>query len=109
MQHHAADQLHIEMAHAQHPPAGFTDDGESLRQDLVQHGSLVVQGAGVGKALPEVAGSASQVVIGEGSDLLLQKIDIGDDRLIALQLAGIGVTQQELEHGNRQIFWGSDY
>ena len=41
-----------------------------------------------------------EVVVRQRSNLLLQKIDIRDDRLVALQLAGIGITQQELEHGD---------
>ena len=40
VQHHATDHLHIEMAHAQHPLAGFTDYREGLWQQVVQYGSL---------------------------------------------------------------------
>ena len=43
MQHHAADQLHIEMAHAQHPLAGFAHHRKGLRQDLIEDGALVLQ------------------------------------------------------------------
>jgi hypothetical protein len=35
----------------------------------------------------------------EGSDLLFKEIDIENNRLVALQLVSIGITQQELEHG----------
>ena len=33
VQHHAADQLHVEMPLAQRPPGGFAHDGEGFRQD----------------------------------------------------------------------------
>ena len=36
MQHHAADQLHVEMAHAQHAARSLAADGERFGQDAVQ-------------------------------------------------------------------------
>ncbi len=36
MQNDAADQLHVEMAHAGGAHAGFSDDRKSLRQNLVK-------------------------------------------------------------------------
>ena len=36
VQHHAADQLHIEVAHVQHAAAGLADHGEGLDQKVVQ-------------------------------------------------------------------------
>ena len=36
MQAHAADQLHIEMTHAQYTARPFTDYGKSLRQQVIQ-------------------------------------------------------------------------
>ena len=36
MQHHAADQLHVEVAHVEHPAAGFADHRESFDQNLIQ-------------------------------------------------------------------------
>ncbi len=37
VQNHAADELHIEVAHLQHTPAGFARYGESFRQQLIEH------------------------------------------------------------------------
>jgi len=37
MQHHAADQLHIEVAHAENTLSGFPHDGKGLRQDLIEN------------------------------------------------------------------------
>ena len=36
MQHHAADQLHIEMAHTQYALGGFTHNGKCLDQQTIQ-------------------------------------------------------------------------
>ncbi len=36
VQHHAADQLHVEVAHLHGAPAGLADHGKGLRQQLVQ-------------------------------------------------------------------------
>ena len=36
VQHHAADQLHIEVAHAKHTLGGFTHGRERFRQQLLQ-------------------------------------------------------------------------
>ena len=54
MQHHAADQLHIEMAHAQHALASFTNNGESLGGS-VEDGPLVRQTTGIGQTLLKAA------------------------------------------------------
>jgi hypothetical protein len=36
VQHHAADQLHVEVAHVHDAPAGLADDCEGLGQKLVE-------------------------------------------------------------------------
>ena len=59
MQHHAADQLDIEMTHAEHSLAGFPYNGESLGQDLIKDRSLVRQTAGIGETLLEGNGFAT--------------------------------------------------
>ena len=100
VQHHAADQLHIEVAHAQHPLAGLAHHGEGLGQQLIEQGPLLGgMACHLLQLLAEFAREAAQLVVGEGSNLLLEQVDVGNDRLVALQLAGIGITQQELEHG----------
>ncbi|CAI8367399.1 MAG: Uncharacterised protein [Synechococcus sp. MIT S9220] len=43
MQDHSADQLHIEMAHAQHPLSGFAHHGEGLGQNLIKNWTLVLK------------------------------------------------------------------
>ena len=40
VQHHAADQLHVEMAHVQRALAGFAHDGECFGQQIVERFAL---------------------------------------------------------------------
>src|SRR5271156_687792 len=37
MQNHAADQLHVEVAHVEHAPSGFADDGKGFLQQFVEN------------------------------------------------------------------------
>ncbi|MGY3370250.1 hypothetical protein ACVWZL_007375 [Bradyrhizobium sp. GM2.4] len=62
MQHHAADQLDIEMALAERPLGGFTDRGESGDQQ-------VVKGLALGELLPELDGAGLEGLVGEFRDL----------------------------------------
>ena len=40
VQHHAADQLHVEMAHVEEAAAGFADHGEGFDQEVVESRAL---------------------------------------------------------------------
>jgi hypothetical protein len=44
VQHHAADQLHVEVAHAEHPLGGLAHGGEGFRQQLLQGLTLLHTG-----------------------------------------------------------------
>ncbi|MNG18899.1 hypothetical protein D3C84_1030050 [compost metagenome] len=68
MQGHAADQLHVEVAHAHDALAGLTGHGEGFRQQLVQCLAF-------GQALLELCGLAPQLLVGEGHHLLFEGID----------------------------------
>ena len=107
MQHHAADQLYVKVAHVEHTAAGFADDGEGFHQELVQDlvdgfGALVVElleaiGIGVrfvGKAgqtlldaLTEFVGLGAQLVVRELPHLRLESVDGLDLRHQALEFA----------------------
>ena len=54
VQHHAADQLHVEVPHVQHAAAGLADDGERLGQEVVER-------LAVGDAGPELGGLVAQL------------------------------------------------
>ena len=57
VQHHAADQLDIEMAHAEHPLARLAHDGKGLGQQVVEGFPLL-------QTLPELHGLAAQGLVG---------------------------------------------
>ena len=58
VQYGAADQLHVEVPHVEHAPAGFADDGERLGQQVVER-------LAIGEALPELGGLAAQLLVGQ--------------------------------------------
>jgi hypothetical protein len=100
VEHHAADQLDVEVAHAQHPLARLPHHREGLGQQLIEQGLAACGRLGLLQLLAELGRQATQLLVTEGLDLLLQQVDVGHQRLVALQLAGIGITQQQLEHGD---------
>ncbi|MCY1183523.1 hypothetical protein D9M73_241530 [compost metagenome] len=82
VQDHAADQLDVVVAHAEHTAAGFTADREGFREHLVQ-------GFTVGDALLELRGLGLELLVGELFDFRLQRIDLGDDAVELAQLSFI--------------------
>ena len=65
VQHHAADELHVEVPHVEHAAAGLADDGEGLGQQVVER-------LAVGDALAELGGLVAELLVGEGLDLRLR-------------------------------------
>ncbi|OIQ76011.1 hypothetical protein GALL_423150 [mine drainage metagenome] len=91
MQHHAANQLHIEMAHAQRAPAAFAHHGKGLGQQLVE------RLAGL-KTLLELLGPAPQRFIGERLHGWLQRIDAHDRLGILLHQTLIAAAENFLDY-----------
>ena len=93
---HAADQLDVEVAHADGALAGFADDGEGFGQDGVEGGLFggdalvgVLWGVGMfamaaGDALAELGGLVAQLLVGERLDGRLERVDLRDGRHEAL-------------------------
>jgi hypothetical protein len=77
MQDHAADQLHVEVAHFQRPLAGLAAHREGLRQELVER--LATR-----DALAEFTRFGAQLVVRQLLDLRLERIDRRDGLLILL-------------------------
>jgi len=67
MQHHAADQLHVEVPHLQHPLAAFAHDRKGLGQQRVERLGL--------RALAQRVGHRAQLGIGELLELRLERVD----------------------------------
>ena len=68
VEHHAADQLHVEMALAQGPLGGLAHHGERLDQQ-------VVQGLAGRQTLPELVGLGAQGLIVEGGGRRFERVD----------------------------------
>ncbi len=69
VQHHAADQLHVEMAHLHHALAGFATHGECFGQ---QH----IEGLALGEALAECLGLGLQFGIGKRLERGFERVDL---------------------------------
>ena len=66
MQHHAADQLHVEMALAEGALCGFANGGEGFGNEFFERGAVL-------DALLECLGAGAQSLVGELLDLRLRE------------------------------------
>ena len=89
VEHHAADQLHVEMAHAQGALAGFAHHRESRDQQVVE--LLAVRQFG-----PEFGGLGFQFRIAQLGHLRFERIDGVDLGLIFLDLPVVGRAEDRL-------------
>ena len=79
VQHHAADELHVEVPHVQHAASGLADDREGLRQQVVERLALPRRARGTPRCAP--SSSASR----ERRDAGLELVDARDERPQAFQ------------------------
>src|SRR5690606_30645237 len=95
VQDHAADQLHVVVAHAQDADAGLAADREGLGEDLVERFA-------VGDALLEFRGLGLQLFVAEGLHLRLEGVDLLDDAAELLEQALVAAAEdagkQTIEH-----------
>ncbi len=68
VQHHAADQLHVEMPHVQSAPAGFAHHRKGLRQQRVEFFAL-------SQTALEFVGLGAQVRVAQRRDARFQGVD----------------------------------
>jgi len=87
MQHHAADQLDVEMALAERALGRLPHRGESRNQN-------VVEGLAVGELFAEFGGARLQRLVREGRDLRLERVDGVDPGLVALDPPVVGGTEK---------------
>ncbi len=80
VQHHAADELHVEDPHLQRSLPRLPDDGERFRQ----HGVKLLA---VADALAQRDGTRAQLVVGERRRRRLQGVDLADDLSVLLEQA----------------------
>jgi len=79
VQDHAADQLHVEMAHIEHALGRFAHHGKGLRQQVFQHLAL-------GQPLLQLRGLGAQRIVRQRGNGRLQRVDA---------LHGLAVTLDE--------------
>ena len=87
VQHHAADQLHVEMALAERALGGLAHGGEGRNEHVVER-------LAVGEFLAEFVGAGLQRLVGERGDLGFQRVDGVDPGLIALDPAVVGGAEE---------------
>ena len=80
MQHDAADQLHVEVAHVQRAATGFADDRERF-------GKQILERRAVRQPLPELLGLGAELLVGQALDVRFVRVDLGNERPDAFQLA----------------------
>ena len=83
IEHHAAHELHVEMALADGALGGLADSGEGFRDQILDWRAFFHPCA-------EGLGAGAQLIVGEGGDLRLELVDGGDQRRVFLQLAVVG-------------------
>ncbi len=83
VQHHAADQLHVEMALSEGAPGGFAHGGEGGNQN-------VVEGLAVREGFSEFGGAGLQRLVGQDLDFRLERVDGIDAGLISLDPPVVG-------------------
>jgi hypothetical protein len=96
VEHHAPNQLDVEMAHVERAAACLTAEREGLVEQVVQRLS-------VASPLAQLVGLLAELVVLEQLHLRLERVDPGDAPLILLELARFahsqGAIDQFLGHG----------
>ena len=95
VQDHAARQLDVVLALAQHPPGRLAGHGEGLVQDLVQR--LTAR-----EPVAEGVGHHPQLIVRQGGELAFQRVDLLNPAHEVLDLAVVGGAENLLgdaEHG----------
>jgi hypothetical protein len=102
VEHHPADQLDVEVAHAQRAFGRLADAGEGLREQIVEVLALV-------EARAELLGLGAQGLVGEGGDLVFEGVDLLDALVHALESATLARAQDLLEdaHGDWMVSNGA--
>ncbi len=87
VQHHAADQLDVEMALAERALGGLADGGEGRHQEIVERLAL-------GDLRLELGGPGLQRLVRQRRDLRLQGVDGADPGLITLDPPVVGGAEE---------------
>ncbi len=80
VQHHAADQLHVEMALTERPLGGLANGGEGFGDQIFERRAVLY-------AFLERLGAGAQSLVRELLDLRFESVDLSDDGWVFLELA----------------------
>jgi hypothetical protein len=86
VQHDAADELHVEVAHANGALAGLAHDREGVGQNVIKRRAVL-------QLLLELGGHAFEVIVGERVYLVFKPVDTVHERADALEVALIGIAK----------------
>ena len=98
MQHHAADQLHVEMALAESALGRFAHGGERFRDQIIERRAGLHAGA-------EFIGAGAQGLVGERGDLRLERIDLRHDGAVFLEFPVVGRAEDFAGEGAKGEHW----
>ena len=90
VQHHAADQLDVEVAHAHRALARLAHQREALVEQIVER-------LAVARALAQLVGGLPQLLVGVELQLRLEAVDPGDPLLVALELLGLAHAKRAVQ------------
>ena len=94
VEHHGAQHLHVEVAHAQHAFRGFAADGEGLVEDGIECIFHRLAGVDIGlDAVLEFSGLAAQFVVGQRLHLRLQRIDARHPAAVLFQESRVAAAE----------------
>jgi hypothetical protein len=96
VQHHAANELDIEVAHAMNPLASFAYHREGFGEQRLERFAI-------GHALPELHSLAAQRLVGECGDLALEGIDLAYRVHVLADEAVIATTEDFLEQAGDHV------
>ncbi len=97
LQHHAADQLHVEMAQAERAARGLAHDRERL-------GQQVVEGLAGRELLAELDGLGGEIGVGQGLQGRLERVDLPDEAVVLTDESLVATAENA---GEPISHWGS--
>jgi hypothetical protein len=87
VQDHAADQLHVEMAHPERAPRSLADRGKRLREQ-------VLEVLAAGQALTEFGRLALELLVAQRLERVFQRVRAGDVSVVAVQQPLVAAPEQ---------------
>jgi hypothetical protein len=100
VKHHAADQLDVVGALAEHALGGLSHRREGRNQQVVELGAI-------GELRPEFVGAGLKRLVAQRADLFFQRVDRGDPGPVALDAAA-GGAQPAIQRARKPVSFNCD-